>query len=81
MNWLNWQSVRPPPPPSAPNFEKGGIRKKNECLGGQVPATYICLGDYYVPYQERLCKMKYGFEGSIFKCQSWPALVKQPINV
>ena len=27
------------------------------------------------------CKMKYGFEGSIFKCQSWPVLAKQPINV
>ena len=47
----------------------------------QVPATDICLGDYYVSCQERLCKMKYGFEGSIFKCQSWPVLAKQPINV
>ena len=25
--------------------------------------------------------MKYGFEGSIFKCQFWPVLAKQPINV
>ena len=23
--------------------------------------------------------MKYGFKGSIFKYQSWPALAKQPI--
>ena len=25
--------------------------------------------------------MKYGFEGYIFKCRSWPTLAKQPINV
>ena len=28
----------------------------------------------------RLSKMKYGFENSIFKCQSWPVSAKQPIN-
>ena len=32
-------------------------------------------------FSKRLCKMKYGFERSIFKCQSWPAVAKQPINV
>ena len=25
--------------------------------------------------------MKYGFEDSILKCQSWPVLAKHPINV
>ena len=30
---------------------------------------------------KRLYKIKYGFKGSILKCQSWPALAKQPINV
>ena len=38
-------------------------------------------GAYYHSCQKRLCKMKYGFEGLIFKRQSWPALAKQPINV
>ena len=31
--------------------------------------------------KKRLHKMKYGFEGSILKCQSWPVLAKQTINV
>ena len=38
-------------------------------------------GVSYVSCQKRLCKMKYDLEGLIFKCQSWPALAKQPINV
>ena len=38
-----------------------------------------CLGGYYVSCQKRLYKMKYGLKGAIFKCQSWPALAKQPI--
>ena len=38
-------------------------------------------GAYYIPCQKRLQKMKYGFKGPILKCQSWPALAKQPINV
>ena len=38
-------------------------------------------GAYYVSCQKRLYKMKYRFEGSIFKCQSWPVLAKQSINV
>ena len=33
------------------------------------------------PCQKILSKMKYGFEDSIFKCQFWPVLAKQPINV
>ena len=61
---------------SVPNFEKGGggVRKK------WVPGADFPGGAYYVPCQKRLYKMKYGFKGLIFKCKSWPALAKQPIN-
>ena len=37
-------------------------------------------GAYYVSVK-KTCEMKYGFEGSIFKSQSWPVLAKQPHNV
>ena len=38
-------------------------------------------GAHYVSCQKRLRKIEFVFEGSIFKCQLWPALPKQPINV
>ena len=61
--------------PSVPNFEKGVIRKKKwePGVSEHVLATDICLGGAcYVFCLKGLCKMKYGFEGSVFKCQSWP---------
>ena len=48
------------------HFEKGGDQKKRMSgRNSRVPATDICLGAYFVPNQKRLCKVKYGFEGSI----------------
>ena len=38
-------------------------------------------GAHYVSCQKRLRKIEFVFEGSIFKCQLWPALPKHPINV
>ena len=58
--------------------------EKNECLGVLKSLSHRYLlegGAYYVSCQKRLYKMKYDFKGSIFKCQIWPALAKQPINV
>ena len=51
---------------SVPNFEKGRIRK-NECLGDlkEFLQQIFALEAYYVPYQKRLCKVRYGFEGLI----------------
>ena len=46
--------------------------------GESLPHIFAC-GAYYFSCQKRLYKMKYGFKGSIFKYQSWPALAKQPI--
>ena len=42
---------------------------------------YLPGGPYCVSSQKRLCKMKYRFEDSIFKYQSWPVLAKQAINI
>ena len=59
--------------PSVPNFEKGVIRKKNEsleCLNMPLPQIFAWGGACYVFCLKGLCKMKYGFEGSVFKCQS-----------
>ena len=65
--------------PAVPNFEKGGRQKKMSAWGVEsLPQLFAC-GAYYVSCQKRLYKMKYGFKGSIFKCQSWPALAKKPI--
>ena len=67
--------------PSVPNFEKGRL-EKNECLGGlkeSLPQIFA-LGAYYVSCQKRLYKMKYGFKGSNFKFQSWPALANSQTN-
>ena len=69
--------------PFVPNFEKEGDQKKSLCLGSikeSLPQVFAWGGASYVSCQKRLCKMKYGFEGSIFKCQSWPVLAKQLIN-
>ena len=33
--------------------------------GTRYSTKYICLGAYCVSCQERLCKIKYDFEGSI----------------
>ena len=44
---------------------KGGVSEKNECLVELktfLPQTST-WGAYYVPCQERLCIIKYGFEG------------------
>ena len=63
---------------------KSGRSEKNECLGvlKSLCHRYFPVGGaYYVSCQKRLYKMKYGIKGSIFKCQSWPALAKQPVNV
>ena len=60
---------------SVPNFEKGDQKKMSAWRVFTSPCHY------YVSCQKQLCKMKYGFEGSIFKCQSWPVLAKQPVNV
>ena len=81
--WPRWRTQYQPPPLSvwgtsfSPKFWKGGgggVRKK------WVPGADFPGGAYYVPCQKRLYKMKYGFKGLIFKCKSWPALAKQPIN-
>ena len=59
----------------SPKFWKGGDQKKKWELGvsEHALATDICLGGAcYVFCLKGLCKMKYGFEGSVFKCQSWP---------
>ena len=58
---------------SVPNFEKGAP-EKNECLGGlqDFLPQISAWGSYYVSCLKRnicktkwLCKIKYGFEGSI----------------
>ena len=79
-------SITPPPhlsaggvQPSVQNYEKEGIRKKNECLGGLICHRYLPWRLNYVSRQKRLYKIKCGFKGSIFKCQSWSAL-SQAIN-
>ena len=54
----------------SPKFWKGGrVSEKNECLGGlkEFLPQISGLGGraYYVSCQKRLCKIKYGLEGSI----------------
>ena len=64
-------------------LKRGGRLKKMSACGvlkESLPQLFA-WGAYYVSCQKRLYKMKHGFKGSIFKCQSWPALAKQPINV
>ena len=60
--------------------EGGGVTKKMIAWGFLNSHRYFPGEAYYVSCQKRLCKMKYGFEGSIFKCQSWPVLAKKPMN-
>ena len=50
---------------SVPNFEKGGSKKV--CFVGLIEFLQgmFFWGAYYVTCQARLCKIKYGFEGSI----------------
>ena len=64
-------SVSPPPFCWRDNLQfqilKRGWSEKNECLGGlnkSLPRIFA-WGTYFVSCQKRLCKMKYGFEGSI----------------
>ena len=83
---FSWFLTASTPPPFCwwRNFySQGEDQKRNECLGGlKVSAKDACgRGAYYVSCQKRHYKMKYGIEGSIFKWQYWPVLVKQPINV
>ena len=57
-------------------------KKKNECLVGlkeSLPQIFSCA--YSVYCQKGLCKIRYGFEGFIFKCKFWPVLAEQPIHV
>ena len=57
----------------------GGDQKKMNVWWVLSPCHgYLPLwgGVDYVSCQKRLYKMKYGFEGYIFKCQSWPVLEK-----
>ena len=45
----------------------GHLQKKKWCLGGlkeSLPQVFA-FGAYYVSCQKRLCKMEFGFEGSI----------------
>ena len=50
---------------SVPNSEKGNI-KKMSVWGDLKSSCHRYLPDiYYVPFQKRLGKIKYGFEGSI----------------
>ena len=68
----------------SPKFWKVGDQKKMSAWGVLKSLSHRYLlegGAYYVSCQKRLYKMKYDFKGSIFKCQIWPALAKQPINV
>ena len=81
-------SLSPPPPapfcwetqPSVSNFRRGKIRK-NRVPGGVLKSPcHRCLpGGLLCFLSKKYCKMK--LWGSIFKCQSWLVLVKQPINV
>ena len=50
---------------SAQNFEKG--ESKKVCFVGRKEflQQIFSWGAYYIPCQARLCKIKYGFEGSI----------------
>ena len=52
---------------SVPNFEKGGIRNKMSAWGDLKSSChrYLPEGDYCVSCKILLCKIKYGFEGSI----------------
>ena len=57
-------------------------KKINKCLVGlkeSLPQIFSCA--YSVYCQKRLCKIKYGFLGLIFKCQFWPVLAEQPTHV
>ena len=69
----------------SPKFRKEGVIKKLSVWGGVLTSPchrYMSGGGaYYVSCQKRLYKMKYRFEGSIFKCQSWPVLAKQSIDI
>ena len=85
---------QPPPPSSAggttpPTFLgesqilKRGDQKKNSAWRVlKCPChRYLPGGDLLCFLLERRWRLKCGFEGWIFKCQSWPVLAKQPINV
>ena len=85
-----YQPLSPPPPPPPPpsagrqpsvsNFRRGKIRK-NRVPGGVLKSPcHRCLpGGLLCFLSKKYCKMQ--LWGSIFKCQSWLVLVKQPINV
>ena len=79
-----------PPPPTRPTFgpKKWGKSEKNVCMGGGGgDLKNSCHG--YLPGGEGglLCFLskkdlnKIWLWGLNFNCQSWPVLVKQPINV
>ena len=66
---------------SVPNFEEKGSEKKNECLVGlkeSLPQIFSWACSIFC--QKGLCKIRYGFEGLIFKYQFWPVLA-EPIHV
>ena len=67
--------------PSVLNFEKGWLRKKiNVLVFLKSPCHRYLLGGLTMfLVKKSLCKLKYGFEGSIFKCQSCSVLANKPI--
>ena len=72
--------------PSVPNFEKG-VSEKNEWLGGgslkeSLPQIFAKGrgGGLSMFLAKKDSKIKYGFEGLIFKCPPWPVLAKEQIN-
>ena len=56
------------------------ILKRGGDLFEFVPQIFA-WGDLLYFLSKKLPKIKYCFEGSNFKCWSWPVLAKQPINV
>ena len=82
-----------PPPCSvdgttfSPKFWKGGIRKKWVVGEGGVLKSpchrYLPRGGgggLSMFLAKKDSKIKYGFEGLIFKCPPWPVLAKEQIN-
>ena len=74
--------------PSVQNFEKG-VSEKNEWWGGgggvlKSPChRYLPRGGgggLSMFLAKKDSKIKYGFEGLIFKCPPWPVLAKEQIN-